>query len=528
MSKTRSVFPYIFLLVLTALILDAGNPLFDKPSRDGGFFLYSGNQILNGKIPYVNFWDSKGPAIFYINALGLFLGRGSRWGVWGLEFIFILVWSFVLYKWLLKKWGSAPAVFGVGMAMFGLHVVFGYGNYTEEYTLLFNALALWLFLFTVDLEGSKETWSYFWIGMLFGISFSFRANNVGGLFGVLLSVFIFNILNHKTLKAAKTILFVVAGFIVPFLLWTLYFQIWAAAQDMIYASLIFNFSYASAKSRELIDYFGGFGRYGVSWYGWFAALGYLFYGYGVVRKIWQRSIVSLVDIFLLVWFPIEIFLSNLSGRNFSHYYITWTLAVAVYSAAVFAGFESYVLQSKFGRNLTANLYQGISLFLILGLLVVSSSTVKRYGDTFYKLIFDHRWRLEYSDSLSEYIRANTKKDDLVLTWYPETGINFMAQRASPVKLVYYPLFLEGTLSTAAENDYIKDLTVNKPKMIVDCSHIVDAIPSLDPTLRARQFSRPGLKKKMYIQPGMEKIFSFVSENYHIENTVESCIIFRSN
>ena len=186
------------------------------------------------------------------------------------------------------------------------------------------------------------------------------------------------------------------------------------------------------------------------------------------------------------------------------------------------------MEWKFIYNLGENLYRAVSVLLILGLLVLSSSALKRYGDTFYKLIFDHRWRLEYSDSLSEYIRANTKKDDLVLTWYPETGINFMAQRASPVKLVYYPLFLEGTLSTAAENDYIKDLTVNKPKMIVDCSHIVDAIPSLDPTLRARQFSRPGLKKKMYIQPGMEKIFSFVSGNYHIENTVESCIIFRLN
>ena len=528
MSKIRFVFPYIFLLVLAALILDAGNPLFDKPSRDGGFFLYSGSQILNGKIPYVDFWDSKGPAIFYINALGLFLGQGSRWGVWGLEFIFILVWSFVLYKWLLKMWGSAPAIFGVSMAALGLQVVFGYGNYTEEYALLFNALALGLFLFAADSKGSKETWSYFWIGMLFGISFSFRANNVGGLFGVLLSVFIFNILNHKTLKAAKTILFLIAGFVVPFLLWTLYFQLLGAAQDMIYASLIFNFSYASAKSRELIDYFGGFGRYGMSWYGWFAAFGYLLYGYWILRKIWQRSSISLVDVFLLVWFPTEIFLSNLSGRNFSHYYIGWTLAIAVYSAAVFASFESYVMEWKFIYNLGENLYRAVSVLLILGLLVLSSSALKRYGDTFYKLIFDHIRRLEYSDPLSEYIRANTKKDDLVLTWYPETGINFMAQRTSPVKLVYYPLFLEGTLSSADENDYIKDLTVNKPKMIVDCSHIVDAIPSLDPALRARQFSKPGIKKKMYVQPGMEKIFSFVSENYHIENTVESCIIFRLN
>ncbi|MCC6581934.1 MAG: hypothetical protein IT440_16005, partial [Phycisphaeraceae bacterium] len=87
MKKLRLALPYIFLLLLTALVLDLANPFFDAPARDGGFFLYAGSQILDGKIPYQDFWDSKGPGIFYINALGLLLGGGSRWGVWFVEFI---------------------------------------------------------------------------------------------------------------------------------------------------------------------------------------------------------------------------------------------------------------------------------------------------------------------------------------------------------------------------------------------------------------------------------------------------------
>jgi len=38
----------------------------------------------------------------------------------------------------------------------------------------------------------------------------------------------------------------------------------------------------------------------------------------------------------------------------------------------------------------------------------------------------------------------------------------------------------------------------------------------------------GVKKKMYIQPGMEDIFTFVAENYQNENTIDACIIFRLN
>ncbi|HNB42164.1 MAG TPA: hypothetical protein PLG52_11735, partial [Anaerolineales bacterium] len=87
MNKLRLALPYIFLLLLTAFVLDLVNPSFDVPARDGGFFLYAGQQILNGKIPYQDFWDSKGPGIFYVNAFGLLLGGGSRWGVWAVEFI---------------------------------------------------------------------------------------------------------------------------------------------------------------------------------------------------------------------------------------------------------------------------------------------------------------------------------------------------------------------------------------------------------------------------------------------------------
>ena len=146
MSKIRNVLSYVFLFLLTALTLNLANPLFDKPSRDGGFFLYAGQQILNGKIPYLDFWDNKGPAIFYINALGLWLGSGSRWGVWSLEFLCIFGTLLILYRALSKRLGFGAALFGVMMAGLGLRVALGYGNYTEEYALLFNAVGLSLFL----------------------------------------------------------------------------------------------------------------------------------------------------------------------------------------------------------------------------------------------------------------------------------------------------------------------------------------------------------------------------------------------
>lgn len=523
--KIRSAFPIIYLLILAALVLDFGNPLFGKPARDGGFFLYAGSQILNGKIPYLDFWDSKGPAIFYINALGLLLGGGSRWGVWIAEFVCIFGTLLILCRALLRRWGLGVSLFGVTMAGFGLRVVLGYGNYTEEYALLFNAAGLYLFLSMVDTE--KNYWKYFWVGALFGLSFTFRANNIGGLFGALTAIFLFYVFKCDFIASIKIILAVLAGFAVSLLFWVLYFALLDGAGEMIYASLIFNLSYSAAKAREWLDLFGGFGRYGMSWYGWFTLIAWFILVFRLLFNFVQQKPLSLFETFLLVWFPVEILLSNLSGRNFTHYYISWTLAVAVYCAFVFAEFWQFTFSVSSLESWSEYLGASVSAVLIVVLFVISPSSTTRYAETINRL-FNRPDTMEYVDPISAYIQENTQSDDLVLTWYPEMGVNFMAGRMSPVKYLYYPLFLEGSLTEEIESTYIADLTINQPELILDCSRSVDAIPSLDPATRKEQYSTPGIKRKMYIHPGMEQIFSFVSENYHIETTLEGCIIFRLN
>ncbi|MCK6581565.1 MAG: hypothetical protein L6Q49_00545, partial [Anaerolineales bacterium] len=92
--------------------------------------------------------------------------------------------------------------------------------------------------------------------------------------------------------------------------------------------------------------------------------------------------------------------------------------------------------------------------------------------------------------------------------------------------LYYPLFLDGSLTREIEDSYYNDLTSNPPELILDCSRSVDAIPSLDPATREVQYDIPGVKKKMYIQPKMDEVFEFVEQNYRLENKIDECLIFR--
>ena len=60
-----------------------GSPaLTPLPSRDAAVFLYLGDQVRQGRLLYRDAWDHKPPVVHLINAAGLSLANGSRWGVW--------------------------------------------------------------------------------------------------------------------------------------------------------------------------------------------------------------------------------------------------------------------------------------------------------------------------------------------------------------------------------------------------------------------------------------------------------------
>jgi hypothetical protein len=61
--------PYLSLIVVIAIILLAALPILTYPlGRDQGEFATIGRGLLGGKIPYVDLWNPKPPAVFYIYA----------------------------------------------------------------------------------------------------------------------------------------------------------------------------------------------------------------------------------------------------------------------------------------------------------------------------------------------------------------------------------------------------------------------------------------------------------------------------
>ena len=135
-----------FIGLLTLIALSQANPGMTVPSRDYGIFSYIGQQIVLGKLPYKDAWDHKPPAIFYIDALGLWAARGLRWGIWAIEFFSLAAAIWLSYILIKKLWGVFPALCAVAIWIFGLNITLQGGNITEEFPLPLHFLALILFL----------------------------------------------------------------------------------------------------------------------------------------------------------------------------------------------------------------------------------------------------------------------------------------------------------------------------------------------------------------------------------------------
>lgn len=221
-------------------------PLNPYYGYDSAVFMVLGKGVAAGKLPYLDLYDNKGPMIFYINALGYILG--GRTGVFFLQVVFMGLSLALLYR-LARLYTDIPRAW---LALVVFAFVYcgsvGEGNMTEEWSVLFTVLPLYLglrFLRTGVPAGEHPLGYSLLYGLCFGVQLLFRVTNAAPLGGLLLA-FAVILVREKSFRALwKNMLVVLAGtaaVIGPFLL---YFWRIGAMESFLYASLLHNFHYAA-------------------------------------------------------------------------------------------------------------------------------------------------------------------------------------------------------------------------------------------------------------------------------------------
>ncbi len=286
MSKVNNVrYDLISLALLIVLVVLSALYFYpyamEVPHRDSGIYLYIGREVLQGKTIYRQVWEHKPPFIFFINALGLFLGKGSGWGIWGIEVVFLFTTVLLSYFTLRRKIHPVGSLL---LTVISFLASFQYmsGNFTEEYALLFQAAIIFIFLSNQFRE--KELLNYFIIGVLTGVAFNIKQTYIDVTIAIgtlmLIEMFI-----EKRWANIKLIAVLGIGFLIPNLVVLLVMAQNGVVRDWWQTAYIYNFAYSDIGPMErinaLVDIFRINSKYPlfvfafITWLGAFAFLGFV-------------------------------------------------------------------------------------------------------------------------------------------------------------------------------------------------------------------------------------------------------------
>ena len=260
MKNKTVVFLVIFAITIGYQLVLAHSltPLGIFEGDDSLVFKQMGLAMLQGKVPYVDLFDHKGPIIYFIDAFCQWLISGR----WGLFLFFCLNIAAVTYVWwliaslLIKSWG---VVWPIAVSLCSYMVVLSDGNLSEEWSLLPISYCLYVFVrhFVEDREITPR--AFFLIGLSLGLVTFIRINNAVAPCCAILVYTVYHLYKKTTVTTTgllKSFLMMFFGWVVVvtaccLLIWGLYGS--EGLEAMIYGTFTFNFEYMGAPEAVAMD-----------------------------------------------------------------------------------------------------------------------------------------------------------------------------------------------------------------------------------------------------------------------------------
>ena len=479
------------------------------PHRDSGVFLYIGKGILDGKIPYLDFWDHKGPLIYYINALGLYFIQDSYWGVWFVELFSLSIAAILGFSLMRDRFNASFAFLSTvaWMLAFGkaLTSQFGGGNHVEEYALLFYMAQIYLFL--RKRKNTANLGSFFFIGFFAALCILLRPNLISPLIAVYLVTLTEMFISKQGNRVGhfQNLLMLTFGVGLTLSMVSLYFWQRGAGYDLLHDVISYNLSYSGSDTNYLgafVDSFRVLGVINVVGLAIWALL--VFYSKKLIPNMDNQLLVR----FLVVLMPIEIVLSLLSGHGYIHYFISWLPALGTLLCVSMAITRTYfenndvLFFKRYGWAIPCIILivQAAPLIKDLQIFFPVISDKSNSGNLF---LTDGMRSPEWEDMKSLYEIA--PEGTQVIFWGNEVKYNFVMNLPSPTRYIYiYPLMDSEYTTNSMKNEFLSAIKELKPV-------IVDIQPSSVPPVKS-------LAKWMRY-PDVLPVIYYVKDNYHVAREI---------
>ena len=492
-------------LFLCVLFLYAVDSFVKVPGTDSGSFLYVAKGIIDGKMPYIDMWDHKGPLLYIINVAGVVIS--NVWGIWLVQIGFLAGTCLSAYKLFTDaQFGTATILFLLTIFLVIFEKFVDDGNMVEQYALLFQFLALSLF---VKIECRADPppppptrWLLLGLGSLGAASFCIRPN----LIDVWVAIGLYWLI-YRNGSARKFIWAGVGGGVV-----LLVIAAWFAAAGGLYhlweAVFVYNVTY-SDFSFNLKDKFASFSPdlfFPMNWvvlFGWSIGLWQTFTSGLTHFRLLPRRIFPLATILL----PISLMLSSLSSLWYRHYYLTMIPASLLVSAFVIETLL-HVFRTRFPWIIPTAL-------MVVTVFVFSMHYIK--DPLIPNDIRKYSNLVEFvccQNSVINHIKENMDEDNHILVWGADSKIYFLSGTTAPTRFFYqYPLFRRDF----ANNDYIKefiaDVVYSRPAMIIDTHR---------PTSSTLSLTMVDLERS---HPRLQPFFEFVKAHYELVKTIDKYDVY---
>lgn len=249
------------VLFLLLLLVDFTSPMHLRyiEGADSSIFRLAGRVWATGGLPYVDYWDHKGPLIFFTNMLGYLLA-GNENGVFWIDAALLLVSVYFIWKLVNELLGDRRLWFRLlvlwSAVLWFVALMIPWFDMTETVCLPFLAAGAWLAVRDARRLDAREGSVSWMTALVLGLGFSAglltRLTNalMVCVFALVLAVAL--ALRGLWIDLGRCVLGFLGGALVLAVPFVAYFAAHGALYDMVYGTLIYNMAYASGDSGSTL------------------------------------------------------------------------------------------------------------------------------------------------------------------------------------------------------------------------------------------------------------------------------------
>ena len=217
--------------------------------RDEGIYAYAGKMILQGKTPYIDFYEQRFPGIFYMYAVlvGLF-GYSLKGLAIGIFFVNLATMGFIYFG-VKKLWDNFTGILAAGaytFLVFGPYAS-GFSRQSEHLMVFWATAGFCMLAYSVH---SKKNLHFLFTGLLLGMSLLIKTNGVFFILAGGFSIVSFFALRKEWKEVIVKGLWYSAGVFGMFGFFCLLLAIQGAFDEMWYWAVEFPRSYVSQVGWE--------------------------------------------------------------------------------------------------------------------------------------------------------------------------------------------------------------------------------------------------------------------------------------